>query len=163
MIESPMLNQLIEEEVAKRLPKKIAELDEKLKKLAEKRVEALAAKSAIIRAEILAEILAEKHAEVLAERLAAKHLAASASDRLQEIILDVLDTRFGPVPLDLWATLQAIVDEDRLQQLAVSAGTSPSRESFCGDLRRQNQPDSWKQTISPRTGALHPCPRQTTK
>jgi hypothetical protein len=79
MIESPMLDQLIEEEVAKRLPKKLA-------------------------------------------------------NSFRQAILRILDNRFGPVSANLSTALSTFTHEKCLEELVMSAVTSPNLESFCRDL-----------------------------
>jgi len=49
------------------------------------------------------------------------------AEKMHEAILDVLEVRFGPVPQDLAAALQAIQEEQSLKELLKFA-------AGCGDL-----------------------------
>ena len=53
----------------------------------------------------------------------------------QEDILTFLKARFGPVPQDLVAEFQAIVDQQKLQRLAEQAGICPDLNSFRAQMR----------------------------
>ena len=50
------------------------------------------------------------------------------AERAHAMILDVLEVRFGTVPLDVAAAVQAIQDEQRLKELNKFA-------AGCGDLK----------------------------
>jgi hypothetical protein len=52
------------------------------------------------------------------------------AERSHKGILLLLEKRFGTVPPHLAAKLRAIVDEQRLLDLNVQAGTCPSLEAF---------------------------------
>ena len=52
------------------------------------------------------------------------------AERSHKGILLLLEKRFGAVPPQIAAKLRAIVDEQRLLDLTVQAGTCPSLEAF---------------------------------
>ena len=52
------------------------------------------------------------------------------AQRMHKDILRVLAARFGPVPPEIVAALQAIVDETKLDALVEWAATCPDLEAF---------------------------------
>ena len=52
----------------------------------------------------------------------------------QTIILEILDSRFGPVPAEVSAAVRVVADEDRLREITRTASTSPTLDAFRQNL-----------------------------
>jgi len=61
-------------------------------------------------------------------------LAERSHDTILDIILGILEKRFGPVPAEVASSLKAIRDNGRLYELAMAAAVCPDLEAFRRDM-----------------------------
>ena len=52
------------------------------------------------------------------------------AERMHQVLLRILEVRFGLVPPDVEAALRAVMDDDRLQELVAVAASCPDLETF---------------------------------
>jgi hypothetical protein len=93
----------------------------------------------------LLSILGEKKAMI--ESPLIRELTA---ERSHKHILNLLMSRFGPVPRDLEAEVRSILDEDVLDSAVILAATSSDIERFTTDLRAiPRPPEPWDPADEP--------------
>ena len=89
---------------------------------------------------ILAELLAVYGGEEcmidpgILEELIAVKVGLAVARALQEAVLDVLEARFGPVPVNVMQRVKQVWDDDELRQLNRQAARCPDLETFRQNL-----------------------------
>jgi hypothetical protein len=159
MIESPLLQEVISEQVTEKLAQILAGKEAMIespllqevisKQVTQKLAQILAGKEPMIESPLLQEVISEQVTQKLAQILAGKEamiespllqevvseqvaekLGQRVAEEMQKTVLDLLEARFGPVPFDVAQRVKQIMDAPSLRQITKRTGTSPDLDTF---------------------------------